>query len=102
MSTPEPTLLHQFTGYFGYPAPSPDGQYLYAESPGSIIQAHLPDLSPAISFGSVAFGADIVSVHSNGSIYQSHYGDGYTSGAIWSYDPVSLQQTADSDLGGLN
>ena len=102
ISTPEPTLLHQFTGYFGYPAPSPDGQYLYAESPGSIIQAHLPDLSPAISFGSVAFGADIVSVHSNGSIYQSHYGDGYTSGAIWSYDPVSLQQTADSDLGGLN
>jgi hypothetical protein len=109
ISTPDPLLLTQLTGTFFNPAPSPDGQYVYVSGLGdlsglgSIIQAHLPDLIPATSFGSISVGPGVDPlVPLDGSIYQAHYPNGYTSGAIFVYDSVSLQRTADVELGGFN
>ncbi|HEY2802029.1 MAG TPA: putative Ig domain-containing protein [Chthoniobacterales bacterium] len=106
ISTPNPSLQHQTAGYFGLPVPSLDGQYLYYTEQenyrGLIARADLPGLMPVRSFGPASLGSDNLAIHANGSIYRSHDVSGRASGAIFVYDPTTLEQTADVELGDLN
>ncbi len=57
---------------------------------------------PAVSFGSVTagYGTDVLIPFGN-AIYQTHYTTGYGSGAVFVYDPVTLQRTVDVELAGF-
>jgi len=106
ISGTDPVLLRSFDGTYLRPIPSSDGELLYTISTGGagyLTQAPVPDLMPEVSFGVVTagYGADVVMPFSD-AIYQSHYTTSYDSGAIFVYDPATLQQTINVDLGGLS
>ena len=105
ISTPNPTLLHRRAGFFDAPVPSRDGQYLYfieRNGHGQIARADLPSLTPIQAFGSATFEEDSIAIHPDGSIYQAHFSSFQSSGAIVVYDPTTLEQIADVELGDLN
>ena len=108
ISGPEPVLLQQLVGSFSSVAPSRDGQFLYyskQESDGySLFQAHLPNLTPAVSFASGPYFGPIVEA-SDGSIFLSIFPSSNSvntpSGSYEAYDPVTLEKTSTIPLGNL-
>jgi Putative Ig domain/Matrixin len=109
ISTTDPMLLHQLSGSFASLAPSRDGQFLYYvhDNTGSysLIQAQLPTLSPAKSLFASSLYLGPTEVGLDGSIYQSIFPAGsYSndpSGSFSVYDPATLQQTFDVEIGNL-
>ncbi len=105
ISGPDPVLLKQQGGTYFTPIAGADGNYLYlidSNGAGSLIQAALPDLVPARSFGTVVvgYGTDVV-IPLAQAIYQTHYVFDDTVGEVFIYDPVSLQLTSLYKLNGF-
>jgi hypothetical protein len=100
ISTPNPQLLHQFSGNFSGLVPDRNGLYLYyltsSGGASSLKQARLPALSPVRVVSSSTYLAS-TAVAPNGSIYQTlppSFNAGSSRSASYSvYDPASLHQT---------
>ncbi len=108
ISTPDPASLSTLAGNYFAPAVAPDNAHLYLTEvttggAGKLAKVSLPSLTPAVSFGLAQAGvANDGVVPSGDTIYQTHIGNGYSSGEIFFYDPITLKQTADLKLGSMS
>jgi hypothetical protein len=107
ISSPVPLLLHEVSGYYSLPTPSPDGKFLYYVAPSadfqssSVVRTELPSLTPTASFGS-DFWIAFIAVGLDGSIYVSHSPADFSTGVISVYDAESLQLKSEIDPNDLN
>jgi hypothetical protein len=107
ISSPVPVLLHEVSGYYSLPTPSPDGRFLYYVAPStdfqssSVVRAELPALAPTAFFGS-DFWIAFIAVGLDGSIYASHAPADFSTGVISVYDAESLQLKSEIDPNDLN
>jgi hypothetical protein len=94
ISGPVPVLLKQLAGSYTHPVASADGQFVYAVSDvfdgQELVQVHLPDLTPALSFGPDFFYEGLA-VGRDGSIFGSHSPSDFSTANLSIYDPLTLQ-----------
>lgn len=111
ISAPEPVPLLTIPGIYFAPAVSPDGSLLYlaegggvnSQGVGDLVQAQLPNLSPAVSFGLAFVGySNDVTIPTGNTLYQTHIGSGHDSGEIFVYDAVTRKETMDLRLGDMS